>query len=93
VSHYGDTGLPEPVNGLRRHLRDGVDGRISGNRGSQQYPSRGRYIESVRATGVMANHRARRCSSNHWRPDTHGEKTGAGKRRPRPPATLSKSRR
>ena len=21
VSHYGDTGLPEPVNGLRRHLR------------------------------------------------------------------------
>jgi len=41
--------------------------------------------------GVMAHQRARRCSSNHWRPDTHGEKTGAGKRGPRPPATFKSS--
>ncbi len=32
----------------------GVDGRNLGDRGSQLYPSRGRYIESVRASGPQS---------------------------------------
>ena len=58
----------------------------SGDRGSQAAQSREQGIESARKTASWLLHCARRCGSNHWRPDTHGDKTGAGKRRPRPPA-------
>src|ERR1700693_2571511 len=53
---------------------------------SQAAHSRGHCIESARKTASWLLHCARRCGSNHWRPETHGDKTGAGKRRPRPPA-------
>ena len=88
VSHYGDTGLPEPVKGLRRHLRAWRRRKdVRGSRfPSSTHPEGGASNRSVR--GVMALQCARRCGSNHWRPETHGDKTGGGNRRPRPPATL-----
>src|SRR6202140_1614364 len=63
----------------------------SGDRDSQAAQSREQGIESARKTASWLLHCARRCSSNHWRPDTHGDKPGAEKRRPRPPATLTTS--
>src|SRR5450432_229837 len=58
----------------------------SGDRDSQAAQSREHGIESARKRASWLLQYARRCGSNHWRPETHGDKTGAGKRRPRPPA-------
>jgi hypothetical protein len=53
VSHYGDTGLPEPVKGFAAPLQGlaSTEG-FQGIAVRKLYPSRGRYIESVRARGV-----------------------------------------
>jgi hypothetical protein len=55
ASHCGGTGLPAPVNGMRLHLRDGVDGSSFRNRDFNvvatpeglQSQSRGPGIEST----------------------------------------------
>src|SRR5450432_4720990 len=60
----------------------------SGDRDSQAAQSREPGIESARKRASWLLQYARRCGSNHWRPDTHGDKIGAGKRKPRPPAAL-----
>jgi hypothetical protein len=51
VSHYGDTGLPELLQACGATSGFGVDGRFSGDRGSQQYPSRGRFASNRSVRG------------------------------------------
>jgi hypothetical protein len=83
ASHYGGTGVTEPVNGLRRPTIGMAS--TESTRGSR-FPSFTIQRVKHRIGGVdvppsSVPNAPRRCGSIHWRPVTHGDKSDRPGRR------------
>src|SRR6266481_8520707 len=78
ASHYGGTGIPEPLERLASPLlrADGDDGITGGCNPQQHNPeSLASNRESYKEGHSACSQSVRRCGSNYWRPDTHGDKS------------------